>query len=308
MRISPLIKSIVAVALLLPGEALHAQSNSKAPATTSLADSLFASGDFAGAVREYEIVTKTAPAQPRNFLRLGQAAYNLKDYARAANAFEQAAAAGGGGIALYNAGAMHARLGHNDVAMRWLTRADSAGFIILNLLSTDTDLEELRKNPAFPSLVAKARRTAFPCETDPNAQRMNFWVGEWDVRNVQQQSAGTSSVQSVAGGCAVYENWTDRLGTQGKSLSTWNSARGQWQQFWVAQRGNVTEYRTGEWKNGSMVFVTEAQPGTNPPSLVRMTFTPVSSEIVRQMFENSTDEGRTWTVTSDLYYHRRKAP
>lgn len=296
--------TFIVIAALVPYGSGNIRAQS--PATSGAADSLFAARDYSRAVREYEAIVGRGNPTPRDLMRLGSSAYNLGDYRRAAAAFVQAAEAGAGGAALYNAGAMHARLGDPDAAFVWLTKADSSGFVIRSLLSSDEDLAGIRNDARFAELVGKAERTAFPCMNDPAAQRLNFWVGDWQVFNALQQNVGSSSVQPVSGGCAVYENWTDSQGGQGKSLSTWNSARGQWQQFWVSQRGVVTEYRSGEWKDNSMVMVGDGLTRNGVKSLIRMTLTPVDPTTVRQMFEMSLDAGATWNVTSDLQYRRRE--
>ena len=304
MFLSNTIRASLFVLFVAAGTVVQAQATTSVSASAR-ADSLFAAGDFTAAAREYEELSRQTPTQPRPLMRLGTAAYNLKDYARAAAAFERAAELGGAGAAFYNAGAMHAKLDHKDEAFRWLAKADSTGFAIANLLSTDDDLASLRGDSRFSTLREKAQRTLTPCATDTVYQRLAFWVGEWDVKSAAQQRAGTSSVKSVSGGCAIYENWTDPLGTEGKSLTTWNPATKQYQQFWVAQRANVTEYRRGEWKNGALVLIAEGPQRNNAKTLIRMTLSPNGSGIVRQMFENSSDDGATWSMTGDLYYHRR---
>jgi hypothetical protein len=36
-----------------------------------------------------------------------------------------------------------------------------------------------------------------------------------------------------------------------------------------------------------------------------MTFTPINKDLVRQWGEVSSDDGTTWTMQYDLYYHRK---
>jgi hypothetical protein len=132
----------------------------------------------------------------------------------------------------------------------------------------------------------------------------DFWVGEWDVKTLQGQPAGKSSVQLLLEGCALYENWSTPNGG-GKSLNSYNPDLKMWQQFWTDQSGNVTEYRTSEWVNGSLrLTAQQTRPGA--PQFIRMTFTPMNKDLVRQFGEQSTDGGKTWTPSFDLYYHRRK--
>jgi hypothetical protein len=42
------------------------------------------------------------------------------------------------------------------------------------------------------------------------------------------------------------------------------------------------------------------------PVLLRMTFTPIDANTVRQFGENSNDGGKTWTTAYDLTYRRKK--
>ncbi len=144
-----------------------------------------------------------------------------------------------------------------------------------------------------------------PCATRPESKQFDFWVGEWDVTSAKGTHAGTSSVRKILGDCVVFENWTDARGSQGKSLNAYNAGLGMWQQFWTSQTGNVTEYRHSEWVDGSLRFTAHV-PDVDSPNLLRMTFTPIDSNTVRQWGQSSADGGKTWKPTFDLYYHRRK--
>ena len=135
--------------------------------------------------------------------------------------------------------------------------------------------------------------------------RFDFWIGEWDVKTPAGGLAGTSSVQSVSGGCALLENWTATNGGTGKSLNAYNPVSKQWQQYWAGQGGAVTEYRESEWKDGSLSFMARGSAPSAAP-MQRLTFTPVNDSTVRQHGESSADGGATWTTTYDFYYHRRR--
>jgi hypothetical protein len=144
-----------------------------------------------------------------------------------------------------------------------------------------------------------------PCAGNPDRHRFDFWVGEWQVTTPDGHVVGSSSVQSMAGGCGLLENWTASNGTTGKSLNAFNPVAKQWQQYWVGQGGAVTEYRESEWHDGSLSFI--ARPtGAAAQPMQRLTFTPVNDSTVRQHGELSKDGGSTWTTTYDFYYHRRR--
>ena len=131
--------------------------------------------------------------------------------------------------------------------------------------------------------------------SDSNARRFDFWVGEWDVTPAGDTTVvGHSVVQIVSGGCALLENWTSANGGHGKSLNAFNPAVGQWQQYWIGQDGNPTEFRESTWSGNSIVFRAHAPAaGKSPTTEMRLTFTPVDSSTVQQHGESSTDGGAT---------------
>jgi hypothetical protein len=156
------------------------------------------------------------------------------------------------------------------------------------------------------SAAQAAERSRSPCRFDADARRFDFWIGEWDVKTTSGQTAGRNSVHPVSGGCGLLENWISATGDSGKSLNAYNRPLRRWQQFWVGHRGAVTEYRDSRWENGSLRFVATTPAPGGAATLQRMTFTPVSADVVRQHGESSADGGKTWTTTFDLYYHRRR--
>jgi hypothetical protein len=157
---------------------------------------------------------------------------------------------------------------------------------------------------APPSMSQPAPK---PCADAAERHRFDFWIGEWDVTTKGGTHVGSSVVQSVSGGCALLENWTSARGGQGKSLNSYNPAVGQWQQYWIGQDGNPTEYRESTWEGSSIVLRAHAPAsGKTPATEQRLTFSPVDSATVRQHGETSADGGATWTTTYDFYYHRTK--
>ena len=146
-----------------------------------------------------------------------------------------------------------------------------------------------------------------PCVGNADRHRFDFWVGEWQVTTANGNVVGSSSVQSMAGGCGLLENWTAANGTTGKSLNAYNPVSKQWQQYWVGQGGAVTEYRESEWHDGSLSLIARASARSVAAAPIqRLTFTPVNDSTVRQHGEVSADSGSTWTTTYDFYYHRRR--
>lgn len=144
-----------------------------------------------------------------------------------------------------------------------------------------------------------------PCARDSLYRRFDFWVGRWRVTTAGGTEVGTSRVDVVSGGCAILENWRSARGAEGKSLNTYDAARGQWRQFWVGQAGGLTDFARSEWDGKALVFYADVAASNGQPAvLYRLSFTPLDTDVVRQLGEVSKDAGKTWQTTYDFRYHR----
>jgi hypothetical protein len=145
-----------------------------------------------------------------------------------------------------------------------------------------------------------------PPQAPPESHQFDFWLGEWEVFNPKGVKVGESRIQSIADGWGLLENWTGLPavpGNSGKSLNTYDASRKQWRQFWVG--GGLLEI-SGGLVDGRMVLSGESEIG-GPKALNRITWTPNPDGSVRQFWEQSSDEGKTWKPAFDgLYRHRSK--
>ncbi|MBT8405000.1 MAG: hypothetical protein KJP18_14150 [Gemmatimonadetes bacterium] len=156
--------------------------------------------------------------------------------------------------------------------------------------------------------AAATERAAWPCRDDGASREFDFWIGTWDVY-VQGQQAGTNVVEPMLGGCALLENWTNVRGREGKSFNwvdrvTFRTPR--WRQMWVDDSGNTLDYYDGHYDDGAMRFTghTFSPAGDSIPQ--KLVFYDVHPDTVRQVFEQSNDEGESWVVTFDGLYVRRR--
>jgi hypothetical protein len=270
------------------------------------AESLFAAKDYVGAASAFQALTRTHPQQPRYWTRLGTALQLAGQTDDAVAAYRHAIGIATAPVAMYNLASVFAKRGQNDSAFYWLGKlVTNANYSNARAVAADPDFASLKNDPRFDKALADMRAVLTPCLTRKESRLFDFWVGDWDVRNAQGQPAGQSSVQLLLEGCALFENWTDGQGGGGKSLNSYNTNTKQWQQFWTDQYGRVTEYRESTWINGSLQFSAQ-QITPRGPALLHMTFTPVNADLVRQFGEISTDDGKTWAPSFDLYYHRKK--
>lgn len=63
----------------------------------------------------------------------------------------------------------------------------------------------------------------------------------------------------------------------------------------------------GEFKDGAMRFTGENPNHQGGRTLHRLNFFPLEGGRVRQLWESSNDEGKTWSVAFDGLYLRKKA-
>jgi hypothetical protein len=144
-----------------------------------------------------------------------------------------------------------------------------------------------------------------PCLA-PEYRQFDFWVGDWDVFDPAGTQVGTNDVTREYGGCVVQEHWEAR-GPQkqaGSSFNTYNPATRQWHQTWVDSTGGFL-LLDGAFADGRMVLSGEM---TNKRGRLkhRIAWTPQPDGRVRQFWETSVDDGKTWKPAFDGLYVRAK--
>jgi hypothetical protein len=159
--------------------------------------------------------------------------------------------------------------------------------------------------------AAAARR--YPCRSLPEARQFDFWVGDWDVTPFQAPPSsaprviGTNRVELHLGDCMLLENWVSAgpAGGAGKSINFYDRNRHQWRQVWVADRGGSLDY-AGEFKDGAMRFEGWTLAPNGSRVLQKLTFFPLHRDTVRQLFETSSDSGKSWQSGFDGRYVRSR--
>lgn len=142
------------------------------------------------------------------------------------------------------------------------------------------------------------------------SRQFDFWLGQWEVANPAGEPAGRSRIESILGGCVLLENWDSPTGVSGKSFNIFNADTGLWEQFWVDNSGSRL-HLSGGLREGRMVLQgvqdkANAQSGLRQHE--RITWIPNADGSVRQHWETSTDDGKTWSTSFDGLYRRAAAP
>jgi hypothetical protein len=135
-----------------------------------------------------------------------------------------------------------------------------------------------------------------PC-TGPEYRQFDFWIGDWRVTTPDGKHAGDNRIDAILDGCALSESWRGAGGGQGFSYNAYDRARKVWHQTWVDKQGNLLLLE-GALKDGAMVL-----SGVQAKVLQRITWTPNKDGSVRQVWETSADQGKTWQTVFDGLYH-----
>lgn len=240
------------------------------------------------------------PTDAGGWFRHGIALHDSGDFVGALAAYEKAEAmhfAQTFPLRLREARAF-AKTGQADRAFAVLKQLTDNGLANPEILDAENDFLSIRLDPRYAETIAAAKRNAHPCTT-PDHRAFDFWIGEWDVF-VNDRKIAYSSIQLILDECVVFENYSALGGYSGKSFSVFDGASKKWQQRYFDTTGAVHDW-IGEPADGALRFV-----WNHDAQIDRMTYTKEGADQVRQLIETSTDAGKSWTITFDGKYVRRK--
>ena len=130
-----------------------------------------------------------------------------------------------------------------------------------------------------------------PCDSEEFRQ-FDFWIGQWEVRDKAGKIVGSNHIYPILDGCALSENWIGATGNPGVSYNFYDAAANKWHQTWISNGGPL--YLEGGLLDGKMVL-SGYRPGKGDGAdLHRITWTPLVDGRVRQHWQVSHDEGKSW--------------
>lgn len=297
----------ISVLVLLVSAGVFAQPQANSGVTAEMrveANAAYQKQDWQTAAAAYEKIVKLEAANFSAHYRLGVSLLGLNKNSEAQPHLEKAFTGSPNPFFAIAYARALARTGSKEKAYEALEKTPAMGGIAPETLEAEKDFAAFRDEPRFKELVHRSDLAVNPCKASPNFRQFDFWIGEWDAKNVQGVTVGASSIQLILGQCVIFENWSTPV-SSGKSFNIYDTRDGKWHQNWVDDRGTYTHY-IGELKDGKMVYVSDTVTN-GVKTLAKMTFSKLPNGDVRQFGESSADEGKTWTATFDFTYVRKKS-
>jgi len=134
-------------------------------------------------------------------------------------------------------------------------------------------------------------------------RQFDFWLGKWTAYSREGKRQGSNHLHQVLGGCAMQENWSGGDGSyQGKSFNFYDRNSKHWHQTWVDNQGGHLKLKGAF--NGTSMQLSGPQVTGSETIINKITWTPLEDGRVRQHWEVSKDEGKSWSTAFDGYYQR----
>ena len=253
---------------------------------------------------EFAALSENEQSTPEEWFALAQASRQAGDLRTAKAALKLA-----DGLPAPQLGLERARIaiagGHRDKAMRVLKGLFENGFTSVGAITGDELLNSMAGSSEYDSLMADMSRQAFPCEHNERFSEFDFWLGDWDVHIADGTYAGHNRIRRAERGCVVTENWVGSSGGTGMSINYFDLATDEWVQVWNSAGGSQIHIRGGLTDEGMALSGTIHYVATGTTAPFRGLWTLMDDGRVRQFFEQSSDDGRTWSTWFEGFYSRQ---
>jgi len=88
-------------------------------------------------------------------------------------------------------------LGNKEETYEILERTLTLGGIAPETLNAEKDFAAPKDEQRFKDLLKKSNLAVNPCKASPEFRQFDFWIGEWDAKNVQGVVVGSNSIQQI---------------------------------------------------------------------------------------------------------------
>ncbi|MBU2677053.1 MAG: hypothetical protein KJP16_08200 [Gammaproteobacteria bacterium] len=272
------------------------------------ADSLFAAGDWVAAAEAYRLRTLENPEDAAAWFQLAVSERHAERYSTALDALNKAEELSYAPVRIrFERARLRVLADDAQGAVEELRALVSGGFAAVNFVTGDPLLASLDGYPGYDALIEEMSVQAFPCEHDALFSAFDFWVGAWDVHVADGGFAGSNEITRSERGCVLIENWQGAGGGTGTSINYPDKITGEWVQIWNAANGGQINIRGGMTDDGMLLAGTIHYVASGTTAAFRGLWTPLPDGRVRQFFEQSADDGKTWSPWFEGFYTRKPA-
>lgn len=199
---------------------------------------------------------------------------------------------------------MYASQNDPQNVIKTLKKGGEKGLATFAAIQNDSLFDAFKEMEGYQKAMNKIELNAYPCLSAENYRHFDFWIGEWDVY-ANGRKVGENFITRAKGGCAIHENYITQRNYAGQSINYYDPIDKLWHQHWVGSSGDVYNYLETDRGEGMLQFESKFMNPGGQITLSRLTFTLNDDGTVRQLFESSSDEGKTWTPAFDGLYKRR---
>lgn len=152
--------------------------------------------------------------------------------------------------------------------------------------------------------MAQQSAKAPDCKSAEHRQ-FDFWVGNWEVSDKDGDLLGHNHIKLILNDCVLQENWTGAKGSEGKSFNFYDRQTQKWHQTWIDNAGNPL-YFDGGMEKDTMVLKGHRLGRDGKPVLHKLSLTPLEDGRVKQFWQASRDEGKTWMDVFLGFYKKKE--
>ncbi|WNC72644.1 hypothetical protein RGQ13_01310 [Thalassotalea psychrophila] len=157
----------------------------------------------------------------------------------------------------------------------------------------------------FSLLFTSANLQAKGSCDEAEYQQFDFWLGQWQVTNPENNQVSESKITKILGGCVLLEEYNAPSGFQGKSLNIYDKQQKKWHQSWTDNSGLLLQLN-GEFIDNSMILKGSIVDDKGKELFQMITWSLLENNKVRQHWQQSIDAGITWVTLFDGTYTRRQ--
>ncbi len=140
----------------------------------------------------------------------------------------------------------------------------------------------------------------------------DFWVGDWEAswnENGKVKLLGQNHLTKEFSGWVIHEKFsiTDGAskGFEGGSWTVYDKQKQKWFQTWVDNSGAYLDFE-GKLDGEKRIFERSNINKKGQSVIQRMVFKDITQENFTWDWENSSDNGKTWTLNWQILYKRMK--